>query len=317
VVPTKSSLQLNSNDAFLKRYLVGLFLQYSTKRVIGGKGEAKGANNKGGVLDGAAFATLLRHRADSQKSLVLPSVAEQLTDGDANELVKTLSGFSPEGSTDGGEAGTASGKSLFVTKSGALNKKIFSSFFKGLASNPDDKLTELAENPELGNGYRAAVELVRRSSALLNARRVELANIFDAYDTSGDGSIDAKELMVLLRDIAPDNSEDKGAAGGGADNPQNADGTGGEEGGSAGAADTNAVTQDDMDLFIAAMDANGDGRLGKEEFLDYCMRGMNMRPSQRKKFAKRSPMHAKLQTFVWNILQQIESTTSVAEPSMF
>jgi hypothetical protein len=71
-----------------------------------------------------------------------------------------------------------------------------------------------------------------------------------------------------------------------------------------------------MDLFIAAMDANGDGRLGKEEFLDYCMRGMNMRPSQRIKFAKRSAMHAKLQTFVWNILQRIESTSS-AESSMF
>merc|ERR1712216_464108 len=166
----------------------------------------------------------------------------------------------------------------------------------------------------MGSGYRASIELVRRSSALLSARRVELGNIFDVYDTSGDGSIDGKELMVLLRDIAPGTSEDTGSAGSGAENPQNADGIsgGGDE---AGIVDANAVTQDDMDLFIAAMDANGDGRLGKEEFLDYCMRGMNMRPSQRKKFAKRSPMHAKLQTFVWNILQRIESSS--AEASMF
>ena len=28
-----------------------------------------------------------------------------------------------------------------------------------------------------------------------------------------------------------------------------------------------------MLTFIAAMDANGDGRLGADEFVDYCMRG--------------------------------------------
>ena len=57
------------------------------------------------------------------------------------------------------------------------------------------------------------------------------------------------------------------------------------------------------------MDANGDGKLGKDEFIDYCMRGMNMGEKQRKAFAMRSAMHAKLQLFISNILIKIETTT--------
>ena len=72
---------------------------------------------------------------------------------------------------------------------------------------------------------------------------------------------------------------------------------------------TNELTTEDLEMFIAAMDANGDGKLGRDEFLDYCMRGMNMRPKQRKKFSKRSPMHAKLQLFITNILKRIETST--------
>lgn len=41
VLPTKSSLDLNSFDDFLKRYLIGLYLQYSTSRAIPSDSEGK------------------------------------------------------------------------------------------------------------------------------------------------------------------------------------------------------------------------------------------------------------------------------------
>jgi Ca2+-binding EF-hand superfamily protein len=139
---------------------------------------------------------------------------------------------------------------------------------------------------------------------LLRARGQELGNIFDAYDADGSAAMSASELKVLLDDIAENGAGGVSGHGSQSDgNPQADDDDGEHERRAASAV---VLSEEDLEMFIAAMDANGDGRLGRDEFLDYCMRGMNMRSKQRKKFAKRSPMHAKLQLFIANILKRIE-----------
>ena len=107
-----------------------------------------------------------------------------------------------------------------------------------------------------------------------NARKTELGNIFDFYDSSRDGSINTEEFKELLNDISGDGS----------------------------------LTLDigDVAMFVHAMDANGDGKLGRDEFLDYLLRGMSMTTTERVAFSKRSAMHAALQSFVNNILVRLE-----------
>ena len=67
------------------------------------------------------------------------------------------------------------------------------------------------------------------------------------------------------------------------------------------------VTAEDVELFVKALDADGDNMIGQTEFIDYMLRGMAMTPDERSKFARRSQMHAKLNRFVENILWRLDA----------
>ena len=193
----------------------------------------------------------------------------------------------------------------------SLSQSTYESLIKALSKTSIEELTKESTNEKLTKGRRACIHLVLRSETLLRTRREELGNIFDAYDADASAAMSASELKVLLDDIAENGASDgSGVSGYGYGsqtdgNPQADDDDGGEQERRA-LASAVLLSEGDLEMFIAAMDANGDGRLGRDEFLDYCMRGMNMRSKQRKKFAKRSPMHAKLQLFIANILKRIE-----------
>ena len=191
----------------------------------------------------------------------------------------------------------------------SLSQSTYESLTKALSKTSIEELTNESMNEKLTKGRRACIHLVLRSETLLRTRREELGNIFDAYDADASAAMSASELKVLLDDIAENGASDgSGVSGYGSQtdgNPQADDDDGGEQERRA-LASAVVLSEEDLEMFIAAMDANGDGRLGRDEFLDYCMRGMNMRSKQRKKFAKRSPMHAKLQLFIANILKRIE-----------
>eukprot|EP00945_MAST-04E_sp_MAST-4E-sp1_P004843 g4843.t1 len=64
---------------------------------------------------------------------------------------------------------------------------------------------------------------------------------------------------------------------------------------------------EDVELFVKALDADGDNMIGQTEFIDYMLRGMAMTPDERSKFARRSQMHAKLNRFVENILWRLDA----------
>ena len=65
------------------------------------------------------------------------------------------------------------------------------------------------------------------------------------------------------------------------------------------------IRKTDVDMFIKALDKDGDGMVGQTEFLDYMLRGMSMTEAERKKFAKRSTMHGKLNRFVDLVVELI------------
>ena len=191
-----------------------------------------------------------------------------------------------------------------------LKQKSWNKFTKKLVQRP-----EQPPAAGLSKGHLACVHLVLRSHLLLNTRKKELGYIFDAYDVDGNGSMSSNELSILLSDIARKTATANGNGSGSASdgNPQADDDDGMEtvqgRGQNSSTNNSSQMTSDDLNMFIASMDSNGDGKLGKDEWIDYCMRGMNMGNKQRQAFSRRSAMHAKLQLFITNILKRIEETT--------
>jgi Ca2+-binding EF-hand superfamily protein len=209
-----------------------------------------------------------------------------------------------------------------ITVDYCLQQKSWNKFSKKLCKRNMAELNSIVvQRPEqptttgLSKGHLACVHLVLRSHLLLTTRKKELGYIFDAYDQDGNGSMSSNELKILLNDIARKTATANGNGSGSASdgNPQadDDDGMATVQGRGQNSNNNNnsQMTSDDLNMFIASMDSNGDGKLGKDEFLDYCMRGMNMGNKQRQAFSQRSAMHAKLQLFITNILKRIEETT--------
>jgi hypothetical protein len=120
----------------------------------------------------------------------------------------------------------------------------------------------------------------------------------------GNGGMSSKEFKILLNDIAITNNDGSISD----SNPQTDDDDNSfSSSNSSSSSSSSSMSDDDLNLFIASMDGNGDGKLGRDEFVDYCMRGMNMSQKQRSEFSKRSAMHSKLQLFISNILRRIEN----------
>jgi hypothetical protein len=332
VLPTKSSKSLSNDSSFLKRYMLGLFLDYQDVN-IANKDENQN-EKKGKVLDRNvrisphALIQLLQHRALNQLDRPLPLVTNRLKESDMIDLIVALGDADADAETKKQDSKQSdeelslfrnnqlpplSTSSTSSTAISSLSKSTFDDFTKALTRKGTEQLLVLVNDTALGNAHRSYISLVLRSTELLNGRRAELGNIFDAYDADGSQAMSSSELGVLLDDIA---SQTKGSGGSQSDGNPQAEEDEGDPNASyvntnqtANVTKTNELTTEDLEMFIAAMDANGDGKLGRDEFLDYCMRGMNMRPKQRKKFSKRSPMHAKLQLFITNILKRIETST--------
>ena len=323
VLPTKSSKGLSTSSSFLKKYLTSLFLQYSDVEDTKTKSNKSKQNKEQSKISVSNLLLLLQHRASNQME-ALPSVTNNLIEQDVIELIIELGDAvadvagSDKNSTESKEEDLSlfrGGKSTTLppitstTNSNikTLSKTTYNSLMKKLIKKID--LKNVA-NESVSNGYLACKQLVNRSNTLLNTRRMELGNIFDAYDADGSAAMSSNELQVLLEDITKDG--EGGRSRSGSDSNPQADEEDEDQNNTNESKETKesssfaAISLEELELFIAAMDSNGDGKLGRDEFLDYCMRGMNMTKKQRKSFSKRSVMHSKLQLFVNNILKRIE-----------
>ena len=228
IKPTKSSLSLATSSTFLKRYLIGLYLEYQ---------ELDNSSNSRGGLQPTVVQQLLQHRATSQVDVDLPPIAMALTEQD---VLAFLSLLLVGGDAAADNAVTSEG--LFrphnrlppLGKSGSSEKSedtkltqfMWTQFIKTLAKQNMHKLEQQVSAAEqaaaaaaaaaaagsagvaaeegkgrkekkekkLGKAHVACMHLVLRSNRLLTARKDELGNIFDAYDADGSCAMSAKEL---------------------------------------------------------------------------------------------------------------------------
>ena len=90
---------------------------------------------------------------------------------------------------------------------------------------------------------------------------LELQQIFEFYDTRGNGEINKEQFGHMLEDITADEDFDE-------DDVEN-----------------NAhIQKTDVDMFIKALDSDGDGMVGQTEFLDYMLRGMSLTEAEERNF---------------------------------
>ena len=64
------------------------------------------------------------------------------------------------------------------------------------------------------------------------------------------------------------------------------------------------VTDEELNLFVTALDSDGDGSILFDELLHFFLKGLAQSEEKRKGFAARSPFHAKLDMFMGWILEQ-------------
>ena len=96
--------------------------------------------------------------------------------------------------------------------------------------------------------------------------------VWDKYDVDKDGSLDAKEFETFLRVIT-----------------QRGD----------------AITSEDCSRFLRQMDRSGDGKLQRDELVQFAGSGFEMDPEEAKEYASRSLMHELLVVFVNKLREAI------------
>ena len=165
---------------------------------------------------------------------------------------------------------------------GEVSKFAFSSYATDVAMKSSNDLNEYREKGKL---HQAFAIVISNAKDKLESRVLELQQIFEFYDNSGKGEINKEQFGHMLEDITADAESDDD------EDEEN---------------DTH-IRKTDVDMFIKALDKDGDGMVGQTEFLDYMLRGMSMTEAERKKFAKRSTMHGKLNRFVENILHRLDA----------
>eukprot|EP00505_MAST-04D_sp_SCG-Rhode-Island_P003162 Stramenopile-MAST_4_protein_3162 len=138
---------------------------------------------------------------------------------------------------------------------------------------------DLADFRRKGRLHDAFATVITNARDKLESRVLELQQIFEFYDETGQGEINREKFGHMLADITSGDND----------------------------AGDLKITEADVDLFVQALDADGDRMIGQTEFTDYMLRGMAMTPDEREKFARRSQMHAKLNRFVENILWRLEA----------
>ena len=130
-----------------------------------------------------------------------------------------------------------------------------------------------------GRLHDAFATVLTNAKDKLESRVLELQQIFEFYDSNSRGEINRDQFGNMLTDITAEDVNGDGVE----------------------------VTAEDVELFVKALDADGDNMIGQTEFIDYMLRGMAMTPDERSKFARRSQMHAKLNRFVENILWRLDA----------
>lgn len=164
---------------------------------------------------------------------------------------------------------------------GEISKFAFSAYATSVAMKSENELKEYREQGKL---HQAFAIVILNAKDKLDSRVLELQQIFEFYDTGGVGEINKEQFGHMLEDITAGDDSDE-------EDSEN---------------DTH-IHKTDVDMFIRAIDSDGDGMVGQTEFLDYMLRGMSLTEAERKKFAAKSTMHAKLNRFVENILHRLDA----------
>ena len=157
-----------------------------------------------------------------------------------------------------------------------VSKLAFSAYATELAMKSSFDLADFRRKGRLHDAFATVITNARDK---LESRVLELQQIFEFYDDTGQGEINREKFGHMLADITSGDTD----------------------------AGDLKITEADVDLFVQALDADGDRMIGQTEFTDYMLRGMAMTPDEREKFARRSQMHAKLNRFVENILWRLEA----------
>jgi phospholipid-translocating P-type ATPase (flippase) len=186
---------------------------------------------------------------------------------------------------DGGAAG---GHDLFEEEletfvheiTGTSDMEISKFQFSSYATDIALKSTVQMQNyRRKGRLHDAFATVLTNAKDKLESRVLELQQIFEFYDSNSRGEINRDQFGNMLTDITAEDVNGDGVE----------------------------VTAEDVELFVKALDADGDNMIGQTEFIDYMLRGMAMTPDERSKFARRSQMHAKLNRFVENILWRLDA----------